>query len=210
MARQRDMHWLPDAQRQAIQPHLPSGRLRASPGDDRRDDRPAISGIPRMLRPGGRWKGCRAVPGPCGTTCNLAGAARDRRKAGRDPGVHSASWTGAGGCGFSSAHCWGRWGRRRRLGICHPVSMMPGGLIFGGGLRLGHRAAGVPAGSVRVPPRLVRAFMSCRCVLRARRGGFAWCGSWRGGGRMRRLRWLLQHLRRAACHPPLSAWEGAG
>ncbi len=45
MARKQEVYWLSDAQREAIQPHLPSGR---------RGARRVISGIMRMLRSGGR------------------------------------------------------------------------------------------------------------------------------------------------------------
>jgi len=61
MARKRDVYWLSDAEWEAIQPHLPSGR---------RGPRRVISGIMHMLRSGGRWKDCPAVYGPYTTIYN--------------------------------------------------------------------------------------------------------------------------------------------
>ena len=57
MAKKRDIYWLSDAEWQAIQLHLPSGRR----GARRVDDRRVISGIMHMLRSGGRWKDCPGV-----------------------------------------------------------------------------------------------------------------------------------------------------
>lgn len=66
MARKREVYWLSDAEWEAIQPHLPSGRR----GARRVDDRRVISGIMHMLRSGGRWKDCPAVYGPYTTIYN--------------------------------------------------------------------------------------------------------------------------------------------
>jgi transposase len=55
-----------DAEWQATQPHLPSGRR----GARRVDDRQVILGIMHMLRSGGSWKDCSSASGPYTTIYN--------------------------------------------------------------------------------------------------------------------------------------------
>src|SRR3569623_354225 len=66
MAKKRDIYWLSDAEWEAIQLHLPSGRR----GARRVDVRRVISGSMHMLRSGGRWKDCPGVYGPYTTIYN--------------------------------------------------------------------------------------------------------------------------------------------
>lgn len=66
MSKKRNLYWLSDAEWEAIQPYLPTGRR----GARRVDDRRVISGIVHMLKTGARWRDCPEEYGPYTTVYN--------------------------------------------------------------------------------------------------------------------------------------------
>jgi transposase len=62
----RDLFWLSDAAWAKVEPHLPKNQ----PGKPRVDDRRVISGIPHILKTGGRWRDLPPAYGPAKTICN--------------------------------------------------------------------------------------------------------------------------------------------